>query len=127
MKTLTSVEQLRNAEPGAYVVSGAASDELLRQASPSYAMLKDIAALELDAEMRIAHMNGDATAFEWSEAIINYIPRLTFLESEYGRARNSEDVLMTLSEDESVEAFSMFSLFIAAELRHQMDHSAKLM
>ena len=100
-------------------------DQLLSQFQID--VMSEIEMLELDAEMRIAHMNGDATAFEWSEAVINYIPRLAWLESQWGKCRDSDDAVMNLYGNAWSEAFAMFSLFIAAELRHQMEHSAKLM
>lgn len=79
-------------------------------------IIHDANALTLDAMYRVAHMHGDATAFEWSEAIFPWIARLAWHETDYGKHYDAEGRLM-LPQDCGPETLSWFTLLIAADLR----------
>lgn len=80
--------------------------------------MTDSEILELDAECSYLHRQGDMTAYEWSDVIVDAIPRLAQLECGHGKYRNDEGDRITVKpqvEDRAVGEW--FSLLVAASLK----------
>lgn len=80
--------------------------------------MTDSEILELDAECSYLHRQGDMTAYEWSDVIVDAIPRLAYIETDYGKyAHDSEGEVIDIPFEESRAVGEWFSLLVAASLK----------